>query len=121
MNRVALVAGMASGLVLGLGGAALAADLEAPVAVNQCIVSPMSTVMSLPRPQLHERLQQDYALAKAESTAPDTIASTSPRFTWALEAKLQCSIALGYMRTGAIDAESSRKCDCFTQHMASFP
>ncbi|HTJ56890.1 MAG TPA: hypothetical protein VL418_04910 [Devosiaceae bacterium] len=98
----------------------MATDLDRPVAGKICDTSAMSPITSLHTPLLQATLANDYALAMLETTDPTTLYSTSPRFTWAEAAKLQCSIALGYMRTGTIDTESASKCDCFTQHIVNF-
>ena len=99
---------------------AMAADLDRAANMERCIISPMSQIMSLSPAERRSTLGQDYDLAKAEVASPQTVYSASSRFFWAGQAKIQCGIALGYLKGGSADAQSSQKCDCFTRHMAGF-
>lgn len=107
-------------LSIALVGSSTAADLLRQVDQSACIISPDSRIMSLSDDEFRAKLEEYYQLSKMEVANTSTIGSTSPRFTWALAAKLQCTIALGYLSTGAVDAQSAQKCDCFTRHMTSF-
>jgi len=98
----------------------VAADLDHPVNMERCITSPTSQIMSLSPADLRSTLGQDYDLAKSEVASPQTVYSVSSRYYWANAAKIQCGIALGYIKGGSADAQSSQKCDCFTRHMAGF-
>ena len=97
-----------------------AADLTATLRTDRCLVSPESTITSLPAPEFRALLERNYDIAKSEMKSPQTIYSQSTRFIWADEAKIQCSVALGYLKGGHRDEESAQKCDCFTQHLAQF-
>jgi len=115
--KLTIIVGLFS---IALAGSSIAADLSRPADFSACIISPDSRIMSLSDADFRAKLEEYYQLSKMEVANTSTIGSTSPRFTWALAAKLQCSVALGYLSTGAVDAQSAQKCDCFTRHMTSF-
>jgi outer membrane protein OmpA-like peptidoglycan-associated protein len=43
------------------------------------------------------------------------------RFTWASEAKVACGIAMGFLKSGAVDEESINKCDFYSARMQQPP
>ncbi|MCX2724080.1 hypothetical protein [Roseibium salinum] len=61
-------------------------------------------------------------MTEAVNVADDDkwVASTSPTFTWASEAKAACGIAYGYLRTSTRDEDSLNRCECFHQRMVSY-
>lgn len=101
-------------------GSAVAADLDTTMRTAICTVSPQSNIQSLPDAQFRATLERNYDVAKSELADRSTLYSRSMRYIWAHEAKVQCAQALGYLKGGSRDTESSQKCDCFTQHMARF-
>lgn len=107
-------------LALTTVGSAFAADLDGNLRTAACTVSPQSTIQSLPAAQYRAALERNYDVAKTELADRQTLYSRSTRYIWAHEAKIQCAVALGYLKGGTRDAESSQKCDCFTQHLAQF-
>lgn len=59
---------------------------------------------------LRSGLQTRYDAALAATRDDGTIAANDPRYVWASEAKVQCAIALGYLKSNTRDATSIRKC-----------
>lgn len=107
-------------LALASVGSAVAADLDSTLRTAVCTVSPQSTIQSLPDAQFRAVLQRNYDVAKSELADRATLYSRTGRYIWAHEAKVECGVALGYLKGGTRDTESSQKCDCFTQHLARF-
>ena len=101
-------------------GSAFAADLDSRMTTARCLVSPQSTIMSLAPADFRAVLERNYSVAKSELANRPTFYSRTGRYIWAHEAKVYCAAALGYLKGGSADAESSEKCDCFSQHMAQF-
>lgn len=61
--------------------------------------------------QLRQEIGQRYADALALSQDPAIVAADNPRFLWASQAKVQCGIALGFLKSGTRDPISIGKCD----------
>lgn len=61
--------------------------------------------------QLRGEVQSRYDAALAATTDPSVVAANSTAYSWASEAKAQCGIALGFLKSGTRDAESLRRCD----------
>jgi len=100
--------------------AALALACTATSAAAQAIPrSPLldlNTVAAI-RPEIDQR----YQAALAATLAPEIIRANDPRFVWASEAKVACGIALGFLKTRTIDADSINKCDEFARRMTVIP
>src|SRR3546814_16626706 len=47
----------------------------------------------------------------AASSDPAVAAADTGSYAWASEAKVQCGIALGFLKSNSKDAESLRRCD----------
>lgn len=79
-------------------------------------VSPRSPLLDLEkselRPQIESRYQAAIEAAQATRRGEDS------RYVWASEAKVQCGIALGYLKSGTRDEESINECDGFSARMA---
>ena len=58
--------------------------------------------------QLRTELLRRHDEAVAAMTA--TAGANDPRYIWAMQAKIQCGIALGYLKSGTRDASSIGKC-----------
>ena len=59
---------------------------------------------------LRGELQQRYDAGLALSQDQASVAADDPRYLWALETKVQCGIAIGFMKTATRDETSIRKC-----------
>lgn len=60
---------------------------------------------------LRSEIQQRYDAALALSTDPAIVSANDARFVWANEAKAQCGIALGYLKSSTRDEVSIGKCE----------
>lgn len=60
---------------------------------------------------LRSEVKSRYDAALAMSTNSSVIAANTPVFTWSSDAKVQCGIALGFLKSGTKDADSLRRCD----------
>jgi outer membrane protein OmpA-like peptidoglycan-associated protein len=65
----------------------------------------------LPIDQVRTEVQTRYDAALALTTDRSVVAANSNVYTWASEAKVQCGIAKGFLKSGTKDAESLRRCD----------
>lgn len=70
---------------------------------------------------LRSGLQTRYDAALAATTSDGYIAANDPRYIWASEAKVQCAIALGYLKSNTRDATSIRKCGLAYDRMMQRP
>ena len=100
-------------------GLASAADLANAYATGECLTSRQSSILELEPVDLTDALVSHRDEAERLATDPAIIASNTPAFDWAVAASLQCTIALGYLKGGNVDAASSQKCDCFHSRMLS--
>ena len=66
-------------------------------------------------------VEQRYQAALAATLAPDVVRSQDTRYIWASEAKVECGIALGFLKTSTVDEESINKCDDFSRRMVAAP
>jgi outer membrane protein OmpA-like peptidoglycan-associated protein len=73
-------------------------------------------LMSLDRGSLEDEVQERYDAALALTTSQAVVAANSSQFMWASQAKDQCGIALGFLKSGTKDPVSVGKCaDAATQ------
>lgn len=70
---------------------------------------------------LQSELQQRYDAALGLTLDPAIIRANDPRYTWANEAKVQCAIALGYLKSDTRDEDSIRKCQTAAEMMRRLP
>jgi OmpA-OmpF porin, OOP family len=70
---------------------------------------------------LRSEIQQRYDAALALSTDPAIVAADNSRYVWANEAKAQCGIALGYLKSSTRDATSIGKCELAARLMNRMP
>lgn len=61
--------------------------------------------------QLRTEVKSRYDAALALSTNASVIAQNSAVHNWASDAKVQCGIALGFLKSSTKDADSLRRCD----------
>lgn len=95
-----------SGLLTVLAGASLALAVTPASAQSQ----PASDLLALGDNALEAELTTRYEAGLAASTAQSYIAADDARYLWALEAKAQCAIALGFMKSSTRDETSIGKC-----------
>lgn len=69
-----------------------------------------SMLMGLDLNSLEREIQQRYDAGLAASTNDATVVADDTRYTWALETKVQCGIALGYLKSATRDETSIRNC-----------
>lgn len=60
--------------------------------------------------QLRGELQTRYDAALAATNDSAVVSADDPRYIWASEAKAQCAIAIGFMKSSTKDETSIRKC-----------
>jgi len=65
-------------------------------------------LMALSKSELRDAVQQRHDAAVAAMTA--TVNANDPRYIWAMQAKAQCGIALGFLKSGTKDPVSLGKC-----------
>lgn len=61
--------------------------------------------------ELRGEVQSRYDAALAMTTDRSVVAADNNVYAWASEAKVQCGIALGFLKSNSRDAESLRRCD----------
>ena len=67
-------------------------------------------LMALDNGALKGEIQMRFDAALAASNNSTVVSADDTRFIWANEAKAQCGIALGYLKSGTKDPVSVRKC-----------
>lgn len=90
-----------------LAGAAAIAMLSSTSAYAQA----GSNLSSLDRDELRTELEKRYDASLAATLDPAVVNATDTRYIWASEAKVQCAIAIGFLKNGLKDEDSIRKCD----------
>lgn len=68
-------------------------------------------LMSLSGSQLRDEIGRRYSDALALTQDQTVVAADNTRFIWASQAKAQCGIALGFLKSGHKDPVSIGKCD----------
>jgi hypothetical protein len=115
----------ALGMCLGAGllfpSGAGAADLpgrgEAAFAPAACLIAGRSPLLDLPPADVAREVEFRYGRAVATSNESSVIASSRPVFPWAMEARMACGTAIGYLRGAVVDDVSVSRCDCFHDRM----
>jgi len=80
-----------------------------------------SALLDLGKDQLQGEVQTRYDAALAATRADDVRRSDDTRYTWASEAKVQCGIAIGFLKSGTVDEDSVNRCDAFSARMSMAP
>jgi OmpA-OmpF porin, OOP family len=88
---------------------AIASGVLAAAPVN-AQTADMAALTSLEGDSLVSELTRLYEDALATSQDPGITAANDSRHLWAIEAKVQCGIALGYTKSGTRDEPSISKC-----------
>ncbi|RVQ64752.1 OmpA family protein [Croceicoccus ponticola] len=70
-----------------------------------------SDLMSLDDGSLKSELEMRYDASLAATLDPAVVNAIDTRYMWASEAKVQCAIAIGFMKNDLRDEDSIRKCD----------
>ena len=78
-------------------------------------------LLALDKSSLRSEIQQRYDAALAVSTDPAIVAANDNRYMWASEAKVQCGIALGFLKSSTVDEVSIRKCVLASEMMTVLP
>ncbi|QNE04800.1 OmpA family protein [Croceicoccus marinus] len=71
--------------------------------------------------ELRDALQMRYDASLAATLDPAIVNATDARFHWASEAKVQCAIALGFMKNDLRDGDSIRKCNAAYERLMTPP
>lgn len=95
-------------------GVALAASLPAAVAAQE---ASDGDLMQLSTESLRGEIGQRYDVALALSQDAGVVSADSSRYMWASQAKAQCGIALGFLKSGTKDPVSVGKCDDASKRM----
>jgi len=103
------------------GAAASIAALLGGCGLAHAQASPRSPLLDLSKEALRGELDTRYQAALQMTLAPDVRRSEDSRFIWASEAKVQCGIAIGYLKTGTKDPESIDRCDALSARLQGAP
>lgn len=79
------------------------------------------TLMSLGISELRQEIQTRYDAGLAASIDPAIVSANDNRFMWANEAKAQCGIALGFLKSSTKDETSIAKCAMASRMMTRMP
>ncbi len=71
--------------------------------------------------QLRGEMRTRYDAALATSADPAVVSANNNIHTWASEAKVQCGIALGFLKSNTRDQDSLRRCDFAYNQMTRTP
>ena len=82
----------------------------AAVGMTPAAAFAQADLMSLDGDELRSEVQMRYDAALALTNDPAIVNANDPRYTWASEAKAQCGIALGYLKSNTKDEVSLSKC-----------
>ncbi len=83
--------------------------------------SSSSELLAMDGQALVGELTKRYEAGLSASTDKGLIAANDPRFTWALETKVQCAIAMGFMKSSTKDETSISKCAAAYDRMSQSP
>ena len=105
---------------MGASSPALAADLGFRPA--QCAGEFRSPILALPSPQAIEaEVGRRYHEALIASEDPRVINSHNGVYVWALETKVSCAKAIGYLKYHEVNPYQIGQCDCFYGRMRMLP
>ncbi|MFN6936780.1 MAG: OmpA family protein [Tsuneonella sp.] len=80
-----------------------------------------SSLSGMDLSSLRSEIQQRYDAGLALSTDPTIVSGNDSRYVWANEAKVQCGIALGYLKSSTRDEVSISKCEMAARLMNRVP
>lgn len=81
--------------------------------------APGDDLMAMGKEQLRGEIQQRYAAALALTNDQAIVAANDTRFVWASQAKAQCGIAIGFVKSSYKDPVSVGKCADAALRMAA--
>jgi len=90
-------------------------------AVPGAALAQESALMSLGKAELRGEIESRYETALAATLSEAVLKSTDSQYYWASEAKVQCGIALGFLKSGTKDEDSIGKCERFVANMVPTP
>ena len=82
----------------------------APTALAMCLAAAFPGAAWAQDGDLGAEIQQKYDAALAATLDPAIVQANDTRYLWASEAKVQCGIALGFLKSGTEDETSISKC-----------
>lgn len=100
---------------------ALVLTLAGGVALTSTEAAAQADYTSMDRDTLRGEVQQRYDAALAITVDPSIVSADDPRYIWASEAKVQCGIALGYLKSNTRDETSLSKCYSASDRMTQVP
>jgi outer membrane protein OmpA-like peptidoglycan-associated protein len=83
--------------------------------------APASPLLQMGKSELKGALTSRYDTAVAAVNDASVRAAQDSRWTYAVEAKNQCGIAIGFLKSGTKDADSINKCDDFVARLTAPP
>ncbi|WP_319003424.1 OmpA family protein [Qipengyuania gaetbuli] len=78
-------------------------------------------LMAMEKGQLRPEVQRRYDAALALTRDASVVSANDPRYIWASEAKAQCGIALGFLKSNTRDETSLRRCGMAYAMMQRMP
>ncbi|WP_313805028.1 OmpA family protein [Sphingobium sp.] len=102
-------------------GRVAAAGLATAVLTTTAWAAPASPLLQLGKSELRDALTSRYDTAVKGVGDPTLRAAQDSRWTYAVEAKNQCGIAIGFIKSGTKDADSINKCDDFVARLSAPP
>lgn len=102
-------------------GRAAAAGLLASMLPAAAWAAPASPLLQMDRSELNGALRSRFDTAVAAVGDASVRAAQDSRWTWAVEAKNQCGIAIAFLKSGTKDADSINKCDDFVARLSAPP
>lgn len=102
-------------------GKVAVAGLAGALLTGTALAAPASPLLQLGKGELRDALDGRYDTAVKAAGDPALRAAQDSRWTYAVEAKNQCGIAIGFIKSGTKDAESINKCDDFVARLAAAP
>ncbi|UXC91532.1 OmpA family protein [Sphingobium sp. RSMS] len=104
-----------------VGRAAAVGLVTAMLTTTAAWAAPASPLLQLGKSELRDALTSRYDTAVKAVGDASVRAAQDSRWTYAVEAKNQCGIAIGFIKSGTKDAESINKCDDFVARLSAPP
>lgn len=98
-------------------GTALLVGAATMVTSQAAAQTARSPLLELDRSELRSQVQSRFDAAVQATQSAEIKRAEDSRFLWASETKVQCGIALGYLKSGRADEDSINKCDAFSARM----
>ena len=95
--------------------------LAAGMMSTGALAAPALPLLQMGNAELKGALKSRYDTAVAAVGDASLRVAQDSRWTWAVEAKNQCGIALGFIKSGTKDADSINKCDDFVARLSAPP